>query len=667
MTDAAAPMADLAPTTASPAMPRVRLSAYALAMSGLTVLSGLLYLVNLTVSGYANTYYAMAAQAASQSWSALFFGALDSQGFITVDKPPLATALLGVSVRLFGLSSWSILLPQALLGIGTVLVLYLAVRRSFGSRAAVLAGILMALAPVAVLIFRYDNPDALLTFLLVCAAWALGRGLEAGLIRWAVLAGILIGLAFLTKYLQAWVVLPAFALAWFVSAPGTVRRRVAGLLASAVAVVVTSLSWVAIVELIPASSRPYVGGSQGNSAIQLLLGYDGLGRIFSMAGGDGAPGTGGGGGFGGDPGLFRLFNDAFRGEIAWLLPAALLSVLVAVVIHRRAARTDRRVAAYVLWSGWLVVHALVFSFMAGIIHPYYTVVMAPAGAALIGAVAVELWDRRSGVAARLALAAGLGASGVTAWAILDQTPSFVPGLGIAILGLSLAGAILIALPPTGVRPLIGRAAVALSLAAVLAGPLAYAGSTMQTAFSGGDPSPGPLSASGFGGPGGANGGAGGPGGPGGGATVSQALLDYLQANQGTARWIVAASSSMTAAPIQLATGQPVMTMGGFNGGDPAPTLEQLQAAIRSGELRYVLLGGGPGGGFGPGGFGPGGGFGDGGLGGDGTTFGPGGGQVGGPGGNAIAAARTAWVTSTCAPVTIDGSSSSLYDCAGAAG
>src|SRR5262245_1527578 len=279
MTDALTPMADLAPTAQTTTLPRVRASADALGMAALAVLSGAVYLVNLTVSGYANTYYAMAAQAASESWSALFFGSLDSQGFITVDKPPLATALLGVSVRLFGLSSWSILLPQALLGVGTVLVLFLAVRRSFGSRAATVAGVLMSLTPVAVLIFRYDNPDALLTFLLVFAAWALGRGLESGAIRWAVLAGVLIGLGFLTKYLQAWVVLPAFALAWLGSAPGSVRRRLAGLVASTVAVVVSSLWWVVAVQRLPASERPYIGGSQANSVVDLLLGYDGLGRI----------------------------------------------------------------------------------------------------------------------------------------------------------------------------------------------------------------------------------------------------------------------------------------------------------------------------------------------------------------------------------------------------
>jgi 4-amino-4-deoxy-L-arabinose transferase-like glycosyltransferase len=637
----------------------IRVSTDALALAGLTALSGVLYLVNLTVSGYANTYYAMAAQAASQSWSALFFGALDSQGFITVDKPPVATALLGVSVRLFGLSSWSILLPQALLGVGTVLVLYLAVRRSFGVRAAIVAGVLMAITPVAVLMFRYDNPDAMLTFLLVCAAWALGRGLEHGRIRWAVLAATLIGLAFLTKYLQAWVVLPAFALTWLVSAPGSIRRRLAGLMAAGIAVAVSSLWWVVAVELIPAADRPYIGGSTTNSALELLLGYDGLGRIFSLGRG-GAPPAGAppgavvggpGVGFGGDPGIFRLFNAEFAGQIAWLLPAAILSILVGALIHRRTARTDRRLAGYVLWSSWLLVHAAVFSFMSGIIHPYYTVVIVPAIAALVGAAAVELWDRRAASRfAGLALAAGIVLSGATAWRVLELTPDFVPGLGIGILAVSVAVALVVAVPVELVRPVLVRGALLLMVVAALAGPLAYAIDTMQTAYAGGDPKAGPL-APGERGPGGPLGGDGvGAGGPSLSTSEAQAdalLVAYLVANRGTARWVVAVDGSQVAAGIQLAGGLPVMTMGGFTGSDPAPTLDALKAYVASGQLRYVLVGGGPGGalpGPGPSQGGP-----------DGINVGPRGEDDG----------RTAWVQSACAPVTIAGSSANLYDCAAA--
>jgi len=636
----------------------VAVSVDGLAMTSLAAIAGILYLVNLTVSGYANTYYAMAAQAASQSWSAMFFGALDSQGFITIDKPPLATWLMGLSVKVLGLSSWSILLPEALLGIGSVLVLYLAVRRSFGSTAALIAGTLMAVMPVAVLIFRYDNPDALLTFLLVTAAWALGRGLEHGRLRWALLAASLVGAAFLTKYLQAYLVLPGFALVWLVSAPVSLRRRLVGLLAAAATVAVTSFWWVAIVELIPAGSRPYIGGSTTNSPLELLLGYDGLGRIFgSQPGGSGlgsavdgfafggGPGGAGTGGptFSGTPGLLRLFNDQLGGQIAWLIPAALLALAVGIAIHLRAGRTDRRLAGYVLWGSWLAVHVVVFSFMSGIIHSYYTVILAPALAALVGGATVELWRRRAtDPRAGTVLAAGLVATGLTAFAILDRAPTFAPGLAFGILALSAAGALVVSIPAGLMTLRVARIAIAIGASAVLAGPLAYAADTMATASAGGDPSAGPQSAASFGGPGGNQAGA-----LGGTATTDQALVDYLVANQGSARWLVAATGSQVAAGIQLAAGLPVLTMGGFTGSDPAPTLAELQSLVRSGQLRYVLLGGGPGGGPG----GPG---------------GPGGFR--GPGGPAATGDRSAWISASCAAVSTSGlGASGLYDCSGAAG
>jgi 4-amino-4-deoxy-L-arabinose transferase-like glycosyltransferase len=630
------------------------LASPAAAMPILAVLSGALYLVNLTVSGYANTYYALAAQAGSQSWWAMFFGSLDAQGFVTLDKPPLATWLMGLSVRVFGLSSLSILLPQALLGVATTLVLYLAVRRSFGAAAALIAGVVMAVTPVAVLIFRFDNPDALLTFLLVAAAWALGRGLERGRLGWALVAAALVGTAFLTKFLQAYLVLPAFALVWLASAPVSLRRRVAGLVASAAVVLATSGWWVAIVEAIPAASRPYIGGSTNNSVLDLIFGYDGLGRIFGnhpagsglSSGLDGLAGGGGAGpggaSFSGDPGLLRLFNDQLGGEIAWLLPAALVGLAVAAWAVRRAPRTDRRLAGALLWGGWLLVHVAVFSFMSGIIHSYYSVTMAPAIAALVGFGTIELWRRRPAPAARIALAGSIVTTGIVAWLLLARTPTFLPGLGIAVAALSAAAALVLAIPPLEIDRRVVRLGAALALAAGLVGPLAYAGATITSAHSGGDPMAGPAG----------DGLAGGAGGPGGGVTAAAdaSLVDYLLANQGAARWLVAVDGSQQAATIQLASGAPVMSMGGFTGGDPTPTLAQFEAYVASGDLRYVLLGGigGPGGRIavpnGPAGFG---------------RLGPGA-RVGGQ------AAVSSWVISSCARVTIGSATSGLYDCAGAA-
>jgi 4-amino-4-deoxy-L-arabinose transferase-like glycosyltransferase len=631
------------------------------AQLGVTGLAALLYLVNLTVSGFANTYYSAAALAASQSWSAWFFGSIDSANFITVDKPPLATMLMGLSVRLFGLDSWSILLPEALAGVATVAVLFVIVRRSFGPAAAVIAGLVMALTPAAVLIFRYNNPDALLTLLLVLTAGAFLRAVESGRTRWVVLAAVLVGLAFNTKYLQAYLVLPAFALTYLIAAPVGLRRRLAGLLFAAVAVLVSSGWWVLAVELIPASARPYIGGSDTNSALELLFGYDGLARIFGFLGGGpggaavgAAGGGGGGGGFSGAAGLLRLFNAQLGGQIAWLLPFSLVGLGTGLWARRRAPRIDRARAAYLMWGLWLLVNAIVFSFMSGIIHSYYVVAMAPAVAALVGAGAVELWGLRSRTRlGGLALGATILGSAALAWWLLDRTPDFAPGLGVVILIVGALVAVVVAVPAAPHRHRTQLAAAGLGLAVLLAGPAAYALDTMATAYGGGDPSAGPATADGSRGsfaggpptggqgdgqvrgtpPGGtAPVGGGTPGagvGDGGGSDGSDpALVAYLLANRGDATWIVATWSANGAGSIELASGQPVMAMGGFSGSDPAPTLDQLKTYVASGQLRYVLLGSG--------------------------------GGMGGGSSSTI----SAWVTSVGTVVDYGGSAGTLYDLSG---
>ncbi len=609
------------------------------ALLAVLALGGLLYVWNLTVSGYANTYYSAASLAASQSWSAWFFGSFDAGNFITVDKPPLSTMLMGLSVRIFGLSSWSILLPEAVCGVATVGFLFAAVKRSFGPAAALMAAIVMALTPASVLIFRFNNPDALLTLLLVAAAWALIRSVESGSYRWMTLAATLVGLAFLTKYLQAYLVLPAFALVFGFSAATTLRRRIVGLTAALAAVLISSGWWVAIVELLPTGSKPFIGGSQTGSVLDLIFGYDGLGRIFGSGRGP-AGGPGGGFGFGGEADLFRLFNDQWFGQIAWLIPLALACLAYGLFRRRYARRTDIGLAGYLLWGGWFVVTAVVFSYMSGIVHSYYAVALAPAIAALVGAGLSDLWAARLKIArTRLWLGGtAVGLAGLaTAWfgaTLLDRTPDFYPGLGAA--SILAAGAALAVLVALSLPRLAGSAAArslavtaaAVAMAAMLAGPAAYSLETIDNAYGGGDPHPGPGEAAGFGGrPGGNFGGRPG-GGPG--AAADSALTDFLVANRGGAKWIVAANSSQEAGSIEIATGLPVMAMGGFTGSDPTPTVEEFRAYLASGELRFVLAGG-------RGGFG------------------------GGFGGSNV----TSWVTANCKIVPETGVAASLYDCAGA--
>ena len=411
------------------------------------LLAAVLYIWNLTVSGWANTYYSAAALAASQSWSAWFFGSFDANNFITVDKPPLGTMLMGLSVRLFGLSSWSVLLPEALAGVATVGVLFLAVKRSFGAAAATIAAVVMALTPAAVLIFRFNNPDGLLTLLLVVSAWALLRSLEHGSFRWMALAATCIGLAFLTKYLQAYLVLPGYALVFGFSANTTLRRRIGGLLIALATVLVASGWWVVVVEMLPIGSKPFIGGSTTGSPLDLIFGYDGLGRIFGGSGpGPGGGGFGGGGfGFSGEVGPLRLFNDQFFGQIAWFIPAAVVCLVAGLYRRRWAERHDLALAGYLLWGSWFVVTAIVFSYMSGIIHSYYAVALAPAIAALVGAGLVDLWGSRMRIWLG-GVAVGAVCLG-TAWfgsTLLDRTPSFHPGLGTVAIVLAAVALLILA-------------------------------------------------------------------------------------------------------------------------------------------------------------------------------------------------------------------------------
>jgi 4-amino-4-deoxy-L-arabinose transferase-like glycosyltransferase len=621
-------------------------TAWRLAPLALAALAAVAYLVNLPASGWANTYYSAAAQAASQSWASMFFGAIDAGGFITVDKPPVSLWVTGLSVRALGLSPLSVLLPQALAGIASVVILHATVRRQLGREAALIAGVAFALTPVAALIFRYNNPDPVLVLLLVAAAWVLVRGLEDGRLRWPLIAAVLVGFAFLAKYLQAYLVLPAFFVTYLVAAPGGLRRRIGVLAASGLAVVASSFWWVLAVDLVPAASRPYIGGSRDNTALDLVLGYDGLGRIFGGRGAGappGGPGAGGlgGGGFGGSPGWLRMFNTEWAGEISWLLPSAAAGLLIGLVARLRAPRTDPRRAAFLLWGLWAVVHGAVFSLMGGIVHSYYAVAIAPAAAALTGGGLMELWRAR----ARLpwsGIVFGVVIVGTTAWAwqVLERTPGFWPGAGLAALFVAVSAAILVAVSALVDDPraaVVGRAGLALGLAAMLLGPTLYTADTMTRAISGGDPAAGPMSGRLGGGPAGGPGGLGAFGGfPGDAAGTDAALVDWLLSNRGTATWLVAVTSAAQAGPLQLASGVPVMAMGGFMGSDPAPTVDELKAYVRDGRLRYVLLAGR---GAGPGGF------------------------FGGDGQGNVARERSDWITQACRPAGAP--SAGLYDCAGA--
>lgn len=586
-----------------------------------------LYLWGLSASGWANAFYAAAAQAGGQSWSAWFFGASDAAGGITVDKAPGALWPIGLAVRLFGLSSWSVLVPQALMGVGAVALLHAAVRRVAGPWAGLVAGAALALTPVAVLMFRFDNPDAMLVLVLTGAAYALTRALEQGRTRWLVLVGLLVGYGFLTKMLQAFLVLPAFTAVWLLAAPLAWWPRIRALLVAGAALLVSAGWWVLVVELWPAGDRPWIGGSQGNSVLELVFGYNGVGRLTGEEVGSVGGGAGGRAGGWGEAGLLRLFGSEMGREASWLLPAALVLTVVLLWRTRRAPRTDPLRAATVLWGGWLLVTGLTFSLMAGIVHSYYTVALAPAVAALVGIGGATLWRGRTSVAARCALATTTAATAVWAFALLPAT--WLGWLRPAMLGVGLVAALAL----LGVHRMPRVLAAGVLCAALLAGAggtTAWALATAATPHSGAIPSSGPQGygagpgggragpggmrggppgsfpgatgaassatgpvaqagpRAGAGGPGGSGGRGGGPGGILSAPTPSSEVTDLVAAGAGNWTWAAATVSSMQAAGYQLASGAPVLAVGGFNGTDPYPTLEQFQQMVAEKRIHWFI-------------------------------------------------------------------------------
>ncbi|HEX3714879.1 MAG TPA: glycosyltransferase family 39 protein [Trebonia sp.] len=495
------------------------------ALLGVLLFTALLYLWDLSRNGYANDFYSAAVQAGTKSWKAFFFGSFDSSSFITVDKTPASLWVDELSARIFGFNSWSLLAPQAVEGVLSVWLLFAAVRRWFGPAAGLIAGVVLALTPAAALIFRFNNPDALLVLLMTAAGYCVQRALERDRTRWLVLAGVLLGFGFLTKMAQAFLVLPGFGLAYLWAGPARLRRRLWQLLAGLGGVIAGGGWWVAIAQLTPAADRPYFGGSTNNNILELALGYNGLGRLDGSETGSVGGGGGGGSAFGGSTSMFRLFGSEFGGQISWLIPAALLSLAGLLWVSRRAERTSRARSFALLWGGWLVATGLVFSYMQGIIHPYYMVALAPAIGALVGVGAMALWQERLSVAGRVCAAAGVLGTGVWAYLLLDRTPAWLPWLRWTVLAAGVLGAgAVLAVPllrSSGKRTrALLLAPVVLALVAALGGPLAYSLDTANTTHTGSIPSAGPTVAGSFGGagggPGGGPGGAGGAGGPRGG-------------------------------------------------------------------------------------------------------------------------------------------------------
>ena len=606
-----------APTAhrAEPSPSWFRTRSTGLALTILLAATAVLYLWNLTASGYANTFYAAAAQAGSQNWKAWFFGSLDTSNFITVDKPPASLWVMGVSGRIFGFSSASLLVPQALMGIGSVALVYAAVKRVASPAAGLVAGAVLAATPAAALMFKFDNPDALLVLLMTLAGYFAIRAMCTAIGRraamWVALAGVALGFAFLSKMLQGLMVLPAFGAAYLIAGQVRLRTRLVHLVIGAASVVISAGWWVLAVWLWPADSRPYIGGSTNNSVMDLVMGYNGLGRLFgSTGGGGGMAGGSAGSSFGGSTGLERLFGSEMGIQISWLIPAALIALVFGLLACGRAPRTDLVRASLILWGGWFLVTGLIFSYMSGTIHPYYTVALAPAVAGMIGTGGYALWLVRARWIGRCGLAATMLAAGIWSWVLLHRNADWLPMLKWILLAGTVVGAILVLV---GAKDRFRKLAVAgliLGSLAGITGSASYAIATAATAHGGSIPTAGPTGAV-------SDSGMGGGGGMGGGpelqngdappnssdATVNPASngqelssgsestseLTAMLVNAGTT-WSAATNGSQSAATYELASNTAVMAIGGWSS-DPAPTLDQFIQYVADGKVHYYIAGG----------------------------------------------------------------------------
>jgi 4-amino-4-deoxy-L-arabinose transferase-like glycosyltransferase len=551
----------------------------------LIVVSAALFMWQLDRSGYANSYYSAAGQAGAQSWKAMFFGSLDAGNGITVDKPPFGLWPMGLSVRVFGLSSWSILLPQAVEGVGSVVLLYACVRRVTGQTwPGVIAGAVFALTPVTVLVFRYNNPDAMLTLLLLGCAYATLRALDSDRsAHWLVLVGALAGFGFLTKMLEAFLVLPALAVTYAVFGPRRLVARLRHLALGGLAIVVAAGWWITIVELWPARDRPFIGGSPTNSVLQLALGYNGLGRLTGSTGT-----TATDGGFGATN-IARIGRTDLGGEITWLLPAALVLAALAWHLSRDHPARKRIRASLLLWTTWLLVASTTFLVMAGIFHSYYTVVLAPAIASLVAIGLWLAWDRRDEPAVRRLLAIAVAATAALAVGTVAAVGHELRWWAAPILLLGV-GATLVLSGWSGPKRLSPLAAIA-ALSVSLIGPALFSWATIQAPHVGSAPMAGPGHAASstalvvsdpsifgihF---------------LDGSCPVTRSVVSTLQGGGAQYRWSAVTLGARSAAAYQLALGEPVLAVGGYKGTDPTPTLPAFIELVRSRQLHWFVPGG----------------------------------------------------------------------------
>jgi 4-amino-4-deoxy-L-arabinose transferase-like glycosyltransferase len=612
----------LLPWSLRSALERVRPQHAALA--GILALSAVLNTHKLAQNGYANTFYSAGAKSMLRSWHNFLFVSFDPGGLVTIDKPPLGVWVQAGSAELFGFSPLSLLLPEAIVSTIAVAVLYRVLARRLGAGAGLAGALALAVFPSFVAVSRDNGVDPLLILLMILACAAALNAIEDGRWRWLLACAVLVGLAFNTKTLAAYLVVPGIALAYLLCAPGSWLRRAGMLFVAGLAMGIASFSWIAVVELTPASQRPYVGSSTDNTELGLTFSYNGLGRVDGEAGGPGripvregarlptAPHHVSGGraaartragrarvrrplslvlpngrlrnpiAFGGATGPLRLFESRLADQGAWMLPFALVGLLAFGLLILAGGRTgagertrrDPRLAALIVLGGWLLVQVAILSFSKGIVHPYYISALGPGVAAMVGAGALALTRFAQLRDWRVLLLVGAVVATVAAQlAILDHQ-HYMRWFAPVLVGGALVGLVAMAVQR------LAAPAMALLLGLLLAAPAAYASTTWLARVQGTFPAAGPHQATGSG-VYGVNEKT---------MRINRNLVAYVSAHRPGTRWAVLTNAAPTAAPLML-LGLSAGAIAGYSGTDQALDGPGLARLVERRLARYVVLGG----------------------------------------------------------------------------
>lgn len=577
-------------------------------------LTGFLSFYSIGSVGYANEYYSAAVKSMISSWHNFFYASFDPGGYVSVDKPALGLWLQAISAYVFGLHGWSLILPEALSSVISVVLVYHLVQRNYGKIAGLGAAIVMGLSPILIAVSKTNNLDSSLVMVLLFATWVLVRAAEKNSFKLLLLAMVVVGLGFNIKMLQAFMVLPALCLVYLLTAQKKAGRKILELSGAIAVLLVVSLSWALIVDLTPAKDRPYVGSSQTNSVIELVLGYNGIQRLTGREAGrnniddrqnsnDGRSmnqpqngmGNGGPGGTGenGQKGVLRIFNQQLAGQISWLLPMALFGMLILLIGTNRREEDKKRDnnRQLILWTAWLLPMLVYFS-VSGFFHRYYLSMMAPAIAALSGIGVVEMyrayvksgwkWILLPGALVTTALSQCVILSRYTEWGKLEFiifSVSLISALVLIVIRILKKDSMMKTIKSVSALGFITLliAPAIWSYTPILYGSqtkLPFAGPELKNNEASGQSRMSIMAIS-----------------PSTESELSAKLIEYLLSHKQDEKYLLAVSDANTAAPIILKTGEAVMAVGGYSGSDNIMTVERLDQMVSNGEIRYFYIGG----------------------------------------------------------------------------